>query len=87
MVDDPEADLSWAGYRRLVISELERIDKGVKGLHEKMDARDSATDREIAKMKTEIAMLKVKSGMISALVSALVTIAGTIAIVLLRLWR
>lgn len=84
MADDPEQDLSWAAYRRLVISELERIDKGVRGLHDKMDSRDTATDREMAKMKTEIAMLKVKSGVISALTSALVTLAGALALAMMR---
>jgi uncharacterized protein YoxC len=77
-------EASWAGYRRLVISELERIDRGVKGLHDKMDARDAETDNQIASMKTQIALLQVKSGTISALVSAVTGLAVAIGAVLLR---
>lgn len=77
-------DLSWTGYRRLVLSELERIDRGVDGLHKKMDARAEVVDTEVSKMWRAIDLLQFKSGMISLLVSALTGVAVAVAAALIR---
>jgi hypothetical protein len=76
---DPEADRSWPEYRRLVLSELERIDRGVQELNRKIDARSDFIDTEISKMWRAIDLLQFKSGLISLLVSALTGLAVAIA--------
>ncbi len=60
---DPEDDRSWPEYRRLVLSELERIDKRLSGLYEKLDKDFESRDIRMRSAEISIAMLQVKCGM------------------------
>lgn len=79
MVADPELsdERSWTEYRRLVITELERIDRGMVALSAKMDVTSTTLstkidltiaerDNRITDLKVAVAMLQVKAGMIGA---------------------
>lgn len=57
MPDDPPD--SWVQYRKLILSELERISTDLTKLAEKLD---NFKQDEISQIKVDIAMLKVKAG-------------------------
>jgi len=59
--DEPD-ERSWAEYRRLILAELERIDRGMVAMNAKMEVITNLRDETIAKMRVEIAMLKVQAG-------------------------
>jgi hypothetical protein len=44
-------DDSWGEYRRLVLSELERVDRSIRALH-----------ADVTTIKSEVTALKIKSG-------------------------
>lgn len=50
---------SWVQYRKLILSELERISKDLAHLSDKLD---NFKQDEISQIKVDIAMLKVKAG-------------------------
>ncbi len=68
-----EASSGWQEYRRLVLSELERIDRGVKDLNKKMDEKDGATDKQIGLLWRAIDNLQVRAGMVSGLIGVVVS--------------
>jgi hypothetical protein len=57
----------WGEYKRLILQELERLAKRIEDLDSKID-RFRGDD--IASLKVEVAMLKVKAGMWGALAGA-----------------
>jgi hypothetical protein len=69
---ESQAGGGWGEYRRLILSELERISGSLVGLNEKIDNKLVA---EVAKIKVDIGMLQVKSGIWGA-VAAIVTTLG-----------
>lgn len=58
MVDGPAPE-NWGEYRRLILSELERISRDLELLSDKLD---HFRQDEISKIKIDVAMLKVKAG-------------------------
>ena len=58
----------WGEYKRLILQELERLNGEVSRLNGKLDG---FRDVEISKLKVDVAMLPVKSGLISAVTSTL----------------
>lgn len=67
-----EVESSWPEYRRMVLAELERLNKGISDLHSKIDG---ATNQRISKNEIDIAMLQVKSGVWGAAAGLLVSLA------------
>lgn len=63
-VDDHQP---WGEYRRLILAEIERINKGMVELNNKMDANSESRFSETSQIQVEIAMLKVKSGIFGAM--------------------
>lgn len=61
-----ENDGNWDEYRKLVLSELRRLERAVNGLHD-----------EVAELKVEVARLNVKAGLWGAL-AGIVTAAGAV---------
>ena len=70
--DDSEATASWNESRRLIISELRRVDDSLKGLETKIDQlNDKSRDRigmveaqvgaQLSDMKVRVAMLEVRA--------------------------
>lgn len=55
-------------YRRLILGELERLSDAMHACNAKIDALRAD---DISSMKVEIAMLKVKAGMVGALAGSL----------------
>ena len=62
MAQDESDERSWAEYRRLILAELERIDRGMSSLNGKMEIAMTIRDEAMSKMRVEIAMLKVQAG-------------------------
>lgn len=54
---------NWSEYRRLVLDTLERIDKELALMNNKIDQQDNTKSDQISDMKIEIGMLKVKAAM------------------------
>jgi hypothetical protein len=55
-------DDSWNEYRRLILSELERIDKQVKSNADHIDGEVKTLLDFISQLRTDVEMLKVKAG-------------------------
>ena len=63
----------WSEYRRLILSELMRIEKEMQALNQKID---TITNGDINNLKIQVAMLNVKSGIIGAIAG--MTMSGVI---------
>lgn len=74
-------DRSWPEYRKLVINELERIDRGLANLNVKLDAALGERDGRTRSLEISVAMLQVKCGMWGALAG----LGSALAVVLLRI--
>lgn len=85
MMDVQSLDNTWIEYRRLVLDGLERIDRELVIINTKIDLQDKVLTREIADLRVEIGMLKVKAA-IMATVSSIVTsaIVGAVVAVLMH---
>lgn len=57
----PDID-AFAEHRLLILSELTRLNASVTGLTSEIRALDGTRQREIADLRVEIGMLKIKSG-------------------------
>lgn len=55
----PEGQGDWGEYRRLILQELQRLHDGISEVKNQISALHAS---EIASIKAEIAVLKVKSG-------------------------
>jgi hypothetical protein len=72
---------SWPEYRRHLLSELERIDEGLKDLNAKLDRQFNERDDRLRKAEANIAVLQFKCGVWGALAG----VGGAVAVLLLRL--
>jgi hypothetical protein len=63
----------WTEYRKLILAELERLSASIHDTNRKIDEFRSD---DIAQIKVEIAMLKVKAGAWGALAGLLPTLAA-----------
>lgn len=66
----------WVEYRRLILSELERINAALHDINDKIDDR---LVNEVAKLKVDIGMLQVRSGVWGAVAGIITTIAFIMA--------
>jgi hypothetical protein len=64
--DDLPKTNQWDEYRRLVIAELERIDRSLGQINVKMDMTTEVRNKEISSLRVEIAILKVKASIFGA---------------------
>lgn len=76
---DPMETESWVEYRRLILQALERLDGEIRGLNAKMDAFRAD---DIATIKVEVAMLKVKAGMWGAVMGLVTGVAAALTVYL-----
>lgn len=58
--NDQQQDGDWREYRRLVLGELKRVNDNIETLERKIE---SFRQEDIQKIKVDIAMLQVKSGL------------------------
>jgi hypothetical protein len=79
-VADPNVPDDWVSYRRLILSELERISEDVRRISGKLD---DFRAQDLAEIRVEVAMLKVKAGVWGGL-SGLVTAVGALILVVVR---
>ncbi len=63
---------SWEEYKRLVVSELERLDSSIRSLSHQISQDGAARSKEANIMAVEIAMLKVKASMLGSVFGAVV---------------
>ena len=77
MATDDEGEKSWSDYRRLVLAELERVNRQVTETNLKIDA---LRDGDLSRLKVEVAMLKVKASIGGTIGGAIV--AAAISLVL-----
>lgn len=73
MVDPPPEN--WGEYRRLILSELERIGRDLEVLNDKLD---KFRQDEISKIKIDVAMLKVKAGVWGMLGGLMVAVSAAL---------
>jgi hypothetical protein len=64
---------TWAMYQKLVVSELERLDKNSNDLYTKLDDLDTALRKEIADINIKVAILQTKAAALGALGGAALT--------------
>lgn len=80
MPSDDLDERSWPEYRRLVLNELERIDRALGTMNTKLDLGAVERDRGIGDLRVAVAMLQVKCGMWGALSG----LGAALAVILLR---
>ncbi len=64
----------WDQYRLLVIDGLDRINREMKAINEKIDKNNGDHSREIAELQVQVGMLKVQAAMWAALAAAVVSV-------------
>lgn len=69
----------WTEYRRLILSELERINAALHEIDEKIDDKLVA---EVARLKVEVGMLQVRSGIWGAIAGIITTLSFILAALL-----
>lgn len=69
----------WVEYRRLILSELERINLALREIDEKIDGKLIG---EVAKLKVDIGMLQVRSGIWGAIAGVVTTVSFILAALL-----
>jgi hypothetical protein len=69
-------DRTWGEYRRLILNELERINKSIDDVNTKIER---FRQDDLSQIKTDIALLKFQAALWGALASAVVS--GVIAFV------
>lgn len=69
----------WTEYRRLILSELERINKALHEIDEKIDDKLIG---EVAKLKVDVGMLQVRSGIWGAIAGIVTTVSFILAALL-----
>lgn len=71
------ADRTWGEYRRLILSELERINSAVEKVNTKIEM---FRQDDIAQIKTDIALLKFQAAMWGAGAGIVFSVAVTLAL-------
>jgi len=71
-----DSEKTWTEYRQLILSELERLQGNIIDLGNKIDRNYHDYQTEISKIKIDVAMLQVKSGVWGAVAGLLVTLAA-----------
>lgn len=71
MAGNNQEEGDWKEYRRLVLNELERIAKTITDVEKRIE---DFRQQDIQKIRMDIAMLQVKSGMWGALSGLIVTL-------------
>lgn len=64
---------NWTEYKRLVLAELERLDKGNSELHIKLEGTQKEYAQELAKAHKEISLLQQRAGIIGAIAGAVLS--------------
>ncbi len=73
-----DSDRTWMEYRQLVLSELERLNQSIIDMGGRLDRNYHDYSVELSKIKIDIAMLQVKSGLWGAAAGAIITIGAVI---------
>jgi hypothetical protein len=71
----------WSEHRRLILAELQRLTTDVGAIRDKID---EFRQRDVADLRTEIALLKLKSSLWGAVLGATSGLLVTAAAILLR---
>lgn len=79
MSEEVDSEKSWREYRRLILSELESLNKAIEGLNRKID---DLRNEEISVLKVNVAMLQLKCSLWGALGGAVSALAAVLPIVL-----
>lgn len=66
-------DGDWIEYRRLVLDNMERLERDQKAINEKIDREVKVLNEKLDSIKTELSVLKTKSAVWGGLVAAIVT--------------
>ena len=70
------SERTWLEYRQLVLKELERLNLSITDLGNRLDRNYHEYQAELSKIKIDIAMLQVKSGLWGAVAGILVTLSA-----------
>ncbi len=78
----PGEDGSWDSYRRLVVSEFDRLSKAIETMDNKLD---QILNGKVSKLEVRLGMLEVKVMLIGAGASIVVTTAITVILHIAKL--
>lgn len=67
----PRYPKSWDEYRELVLQEIERINKNITEMNNRLDRNYHEYQAELSKLKIDVAMVQVKTGIWGGLMGAL----------------
>jgi len=71
-----DTEKTWVEYRQLILSELHRLQSNIIDLGNKIDRNYNDYQAEMSKIKIDVAMLQVKSGVWGAVAGLLVALAA-----------
>jgi hypothetical protein len=71
-------DYTWVEYRQLIISELNRLNTTIIQLNNRLDRNFHEFSTEFSKIKIDIAMLQIKSGIWGGLAGAVIALAAVL---------
>ncbi len=74
-MSEGEDERTWPEYRRLVLSELERIDRALNTMNEKLDRSFDSRDSRMRSAEVSIAMLQVKCSLWGGIAGGLISVA------------
>lgn len=84
MSGEPVIPSDWDQYRLLILNALERIDKEMRSINEKIDKHNGDRGKEISELQVQVGMLKVQAMGWAALASVVVSV---IVAALARNWH
>jgi len=76
-----DSERGWGEYRRLILSELERISGDIRNLNDKIQR---FREEDISQIKTEIALLKFQAGLYGSVGGLIFSTLVTLALKFLR---
>lgn len=80
MVNPLSEEGDWYQYRRLVLSELERIDASITALKVEVGKSSGDHHREISEIRVDVATLKVKAAAFGAVGGFVITVISELII-------
>jgi intergrase/recombinase len=75
---------TWEEYRELVLQEIERINRGISDLSNRLDRNYHEYQAELSKLKIDMAMIQVKTGLWGGTMGAAAGILTALAFVLFK---
>lgn len=79
-----DVERTWSEYRQLVMNELTRLNTSLLDLNNRLDRNYHEYQAELSKLKIDLAMIQVKTGIWGGLMGALSGVITALGLILLK---